>query len=759
MRSESADEGEEGAPQDGPPLPQVSAHLTDGRVVPLSPEQVAELQAAVAEQSRIAALHRNAYVELAAQGRHEEALAEAVKAIYLAREIIDFSPPPLGRRELAGLLLCKHECLLRLHRPEGLVEAAAEAVAIMRELAEDDFDGLSQDYGMALSALSIDLNVVGRYEEAVAVVADSIRHWYRMDRAGLHPLRANLAGALVNESTMLENLGRHDEALLVGEEAVAIYRELAEANPGENRRHFAAALNNLSVRFGRVGRDEEALDAVAEAIVLRRALAASKGTFEAWADLSTSLGNQSSHLAALRRLEEALGAASEAVSIMRQLAEVRPEQATEALAAWLTNQGRCLANLGRHQEAVERLTESVALFERLSQVQPNLKEKLSISQRLLGAELDEVGQGREAEKVRGKARAVAPGVPDQQRDRRAGPSFSQALAALDALTEESIRASFASRERADPAEAAAWRSRYGLTQAEVRADKTVALADRRRAAYLAGLVADGIAPTEGRHQDGFLELAWHCGWDGLFALRWDEAFFVSGSGPVPDVEDLVRLWELRHVAPDILSGFAGGLARVVFGPADVRLVLDKLVARFEPGSPAMAAAIEALNEAPQKEGGTLLERLDVDAVIAESRVKKLKVPKWLRLDKDKTETAPEVPGPDQVMAPLFDHAFKYVWAISSASGEPHGHRAREQKNGVTVSRAGTLVPGTFICGEAWFSTKKDVYVTNASSICGVTASVSHWLLAIKFWEALGYRVHPVRFSSYEVLSKWRAALP
>jgi hypothetical protein len=108
---------------------------------------------------------------------------------------------------------------------------------------------------------------------------------------------------------------------------------------------------------------------------------------------------------------------------------------------------------------------------------------------------------------------------------------------------------------------------------------------------------------------------------------------------------------------------------------------------------------------------------------------------------------------------LFDHAFKYVWAISSASGEPHGHRAREQKNGVTVSRAGTLVPGTFICGEAWFSTKKDVYVTNASSICGVTASVSHWLLAIKFWEALGYRVHPVRFSSYEVLSKWRAALP
>ena len=69
------------------------------------------------------------------------------------------------------------------------------------------------------------------------------------------------------------------------------------------------------------------------------------------------------------------------------------------------------------------------------------------------------------------------------------------------------------------------------------------------------------------------------------------------------------------------------------------------------------------------------------------------------------------------------------------SGEPHGHRAREQKNGVTVSRAGTLVPGTFICGEAWFSTKKDVYVTNTSSICGVTASVSHWLLAIKFWDA------------------------
>lgn len=763
LGSHIGQDGEDGAPDNGLSRDAAAIDLTTLRRVELSPQDADQVQAAVREQSMLADKHRANALKMSGLGRHEEALAEITAAVRLYRELVQFCRP-LFRPELAHSLLNRRECLQRLCRPNELLDGTTEAVALYRELSKSDFGRFSEDYGAALNALSIDLNSTGRREEAVTVAANLIKHWYQMDRAGLHPRRELLAGVLCNESVMLEALGRHEEGLVAATEAVSIFRELAEVIPGANRDGLAAALNNLSIRLAMVGRHEEALDPIAEAIVLRRALAASGNTQDR-VSLCTSLGNQSNCLAKSGRLEEALDAVTEAVGIMRELAEALPEESAEGLAAWLHNRAMCLGSLGRHEEAFGAASEAVALFEGLSEARPLLKTKLASSLRLLAAELDQLGRAPEADGVRSRVRAVVPLTHSPQPigpSSRSGPTFSQALANLDALTEESIRISFGRRELADPAAAAAWRAKYGFTQAEARRNKDVPLAVRRRAAYLAAFVADGLAPAGGRQQDGFLELAWHCDWDGHFSLCWDEACYSwgPGLGPSPDVEDLVRLWELPAIGPGIIALFAGTLAKVLTSPADVRLVLDKLVGQFEPGSPEMAAAVRALNKAPQKEGRTLFERMDIDAAVGSSRAKKRDWPSKLpHLEKSKCDTTPKVPGPDDVLAPLFDHPFKYFWTIHATQGKPELKLVKEQEDGVTVACPTNIATRAAISGEAWFSTKKDVYITNASSEWGMDATVPQWLAAIKFWESLGLKVHPIRFSSYEILKKWRAALP
>ena len=407
MRRRVGQGGREGS-DSGPSAERPGIDRTAPQMIELSPQQMDQVRAAVAERSLIAERHRGAFVELRRQGRTEEALAEAIKMTALYRQITGVCRPPHGRIQLAHSLLSVHECLFHLHRRAGLLEASKEAANITAELAEGDFAGFSGDFGVALAALYVDLNLLGHHQEALTVAAGFIKHWYRMDRAGLQPRRDRLACALSNESEMLEALGRHDEALIAATEAVAIQREVAEANPGGSRFSLAAALGSLSGRLASAGRAQEAVDTIAEAIVLWRVLAAGRGLGER-ETVARALANQSAYLDGLGRHGEALVAITEAVGIFRELAEVQPEQSCEGLAAWLTNQGKYLGALGRHEDAIGPLTEALALFGRLSPIGNNWHLVLPL--RILGAELDHLGRGREADEARARAQALSPGVP------------------------------------------------------------------------------------------------------------------------------------------------------------------------------------------------------------------------------------------------------------------------------------------------------------------------------------------------------------
>jgi hypothetical protein len=88
-------------------------------------------------------------------------------------------------------------------------------------------------------------------------------------------------------------------------------------------------------------------------------------------------------------------------------------------------------------------------------------------------------------------------VPGQEGAYAVGDlTFGEVLANLDAMTPESIRAVVALREADDVDLSAAWMARYRLSEAEAKSPRTSGspLADRRRAAYLGGLIALSFLP-------------------------------------------------------------------------------------------------------------------------------------------------------------------------------------------------------------------------------------------------------------------------
>ncbi len=121
---------------------------------------------------------------------------------------------------------------------------------------------------------------------------------------------SRLAGSLNNLSLRLADLGRREEALAAIQESITINRELAAAHPDEFHPDLAVSLNTLSLRLADLGRQEEALAAIQEAVTICLELAAARpDTFRP--RLASALNILSLRLADLGRREEALAAIQE----------------------------------------------------------------------------------------------------------------------------------------------------------------------------------------------------------------------------------------------------------------------------------------------------------------------------------------------------------------------------------------------------------------------------------------------------------------
>ncbi|KAF7968783.1 hypothetical protein HWV62_29336 [Athelia sp. TMB] len=229
------------------------------------------------------------------------------------------------------------------------------------------YDDVSQ--AQALFSLSYRLEYVGRLEEALSAIDDSVQ--LRRALAAQQPtiFGTKLADSLHNLSCHLSDLGRHEEALTAIQEAVEVYRPLAAEQPAIFNANLALSLNNLSYDLSDHSRHEEALAAIQEAVGLRRALAAERPA-GVNADLAVSLNTLSLRLSNHGRHEEALAAIQEAVGLRRALAAERPAAFNADLAESLNNLAIYLSNHGRHAEALAAIQEAVGLRRALAAERP-----------------------------------------------------------------------------------------------------------------------------------------------------------------------------------------------------------------------------------------------------------------------------------------------------------------------------------------------------------------------------------------------------
>ncbi|WP_433727994.1 tetratricopeptide repeat protein [Nocardia sp. CA-129566] len=291
-----------------------------------------------------------------------------------------------SRPDVASNLARRALWLADLGRREEALAASTEAVEIFRRLAKgEDADSLpSRDPSLYNLAMSLGnhsnlLEAVGRWEDALAAISESLQIFKRLANARPDAYLSNVAGSLSNYAAILGDLGRREDALTASAQAIQIYRRLVNGKAGQDAllHNFVMTLGNHSMQLlnlDRLGRrqgalGQDALAATTEVVqILRQRAEERPDAF--LPDLAISLGSLSSQLEALGRREDALAATIEVVEIYRQLAEARPDAFLSELAGNLNNLVFPLLVLDRSAEALDAVTEAVTIRRRLARTRP-----------------------------------------------------------------------------------------------------------------------------------------------------------------------------------------------------------------------------------------------------------------------------------------------------------------------------------------------------------------------------------------------------
>jgi tetratricopeptide (TPR) repeat protein len=250
------------------------------------------------------------------------------------------------------------------------VDLARHALATNADRAAASVQRATVALATRLARLSIRFSNVGRREEALAASQEAVAIYRRLTEAGRHAFLPDLARSLTNLARDLSSLRRREDALAAAQEAVVIQRQLVEVRPDTSLPELASSLNNMSGDLAYLGRHDDALAASQEAVAIRRRLVeAHPDVF--LPELANSLNNMGNGLAHLGRREAALAASQEAVAIYRRLIEIRPDAFLPNLAGTLSNVALWLSDLGRNSEALTASQEAVAIRRVLVEMRPD----------------------------------------------------------------------------------------------------------------------------------------------------------------------------------------------------------------------------------------------------------------------------------------------------------------------------------------------------------------------------------------------------
>jgi tetratricopeptide (TPR) repeat protein len=386
-----------------------SVFLPDGAPDDLE-DQFAELSDKLSEwvASRLESAH-SSWTELLEQGspwapsalgRPQQVLAASAETVAMFRRLAQANP--VGFDPGFGASLQEYSLLLyNVGRREEAATVAAEAVQVRSRLATKN-PGYQSALGNSLLFLCGTQSDTGRPMEALPGAQRALQIFIELAQAGVASYDVQLARCLTILGQIFLQIGQTEDGLSCEQDAIQILRPLSEDAP-ELRVPLSSALTLAGAMLSATGRTEDGLACEEEAIHLLRALP------PASQDLRGRLG-RSLTLAGAMLLEggrpaDAMASTEEAIRILRPLTQDNPFSYAEVLATALGRRGEMLSDDGRREEALASVEEAVHVL------RPVALAHLPVNARALGIALGTLGEvlseaGRPQEGLASMAEAV-----------------------------------------------------------------------------------------------------------------------------------------------------------------------------------------------------------------------------------------------------------------------------------------------------------------------------------------------------------------
>lgn len=243
--------------------------------------------------------------------------------------------------------LVLHTQLAAVRRAEGKREAAVDHLRAVVELADQVYPPVHRERAQALNNLASGVLALGRHDEAVTALRESLDILYELYPDGRH---IGIAVSHNNLGLTLADAGRDEEA----EPHLRRARDLGGELLGRDDPRYARSCANLALLATRLGNYGEADELLQEALGIYRAALGPEHPL-----VGLTLGGVTSLRLAEGRPAEALRLSEQMLALYRRAGNENPASRLSALGF----RARALAGLERDEEAEAAFEEALALRE------------------------------------------------------------------------------------------------------------------------------------------------------------------------------------------------------------------------------------------------------------------------------------------------------------------------------------------------------------------------------------------------------------
>ncbi|KAF8184528.1 hypothetical protein K438DRAFT_1111014 [Mycena galopus ATCC 62051] len=329
--------------------------------------------------------------------RYEDALPVDVEVVGLYREQTETDTTPTAAFGFSLGRLADE--LAALGRHDEALRVAEERVDLYRKATASSPNA---DLASSLDALSAHLHELGdRTEDVLVACEEAVELRRNLPEATDSILPLSLAASMENLGVFLRAQGRHGDSLSMAQEAVDLYRKIIATDPYLTAldtpspknlliRFCAHSLENLAFSLSAVGRAEDAAQAAAESVDLYRSIGDDKP--EVKAGLATVLCSLAVFLRTVNRDEDASRAEKEGAEMFRTLAVTDLELTARSLRGF----ARDLRSIGLREDALRAQEQSAHHYRTITQTRPALLRVHVKSLQALAEDLRVLGRAEDA---------------------------------------------------------------------------------------------------------------------------------------------------------------------------------------------------------------------------------------------------------------------------------------------------------------------------------------------------------------------------